>query len=72
VVWFFERHGRFLRFETRDAAEQRGLYELVIIDPDGGERVEQYEDSELLLQRQRELERHLLSNGWQGPHGRFL
>lgn len=71
VIWFFERRGQFLRLETRDGSEP-GLYELVITDPDGCERVEQFDDSELLLQRQRELDHYLASDGWHGPHGRFL
>jgi hypothetical protein len=72
VVWFFERQGRFIRFETRDASDQPGVFELVIIDPNGGERVEQFPSSELLVRRQEELQHHLVSNGWQGPHGRFI
>jgi hypothetical protein len=72
VICFFERHGRFIRFESREVADQPGTFELMIVDPDGGERIEQYPDPDLLLQRQRELQRHLTSHGWHGPHGGFV
>ena len=33
MVWFFERHGTYIRCETRDVVE--GGYELLLINPDG-------------------------------------
>ena len=64
MVWFFERHGTYIRCETRDATE--GGYELVIT-PDGSENVERFEDSAALTRRQRELDLHLADDGWTGP-----
>jgi hypothetical protein len=72
VVWFYERGGAYIRCETRDVLERPGLYELVIIDATGNERVERFASSESLLQRQHELESTLQHDGWQGPFGRFF
>ncbi len=70
MVWFFERHGTYIRCETRDAIE--GGYELLVIDPDGSENVERFEDSAALTRRQRELDLHLADDGWTGPFGRTI
>lgn len=72
VVWFYQRNGSFVRFETRDVTNQPGTFELVILDPDGTESVERFVDSDTLYTRQCELEQHLTSGGWEGPFGRFL
>jgi hypothetical protein len=72
MVWFFERNGTFVRFETRDVDERPGTFELVILDPDGTERVETFTNSDELAQRQDELQSSLCSDGWNGPYGRFL
>jgi hypothetical protein len=70
MVWFYERHGTFIRCETRDGAN--GGYELVIIQPDGSESVERFVDSASLELRQNELQNRLSSDGWQGPFGRTI
>jgi hypothetical protein len=72
VVWFFEKHGAYLRCETRDVPGRPGHYELVIVQPDGTETVERFAGSETLMRRQQELESQLATTGWQGPHGRFF
>lgn len=72
MVWFFERNGTFVRFETRDVDARPGTFELVILDPDGTERVESFTNSDELAQRQDELQSVLSSDGWNGPYGRFL
>ena len=54
MVWFYERQGSFIRCETRNAAAGGG-FELVIIQPDGSERVEHFDDSATLARRQAEL-----------------
>jgi hypothetical protein len=69
MVWFFERSGQFIRCETRDG--RNGRWELVVVDADGRERVEQFEDSSALDGRVRELECGFRATGWFGPHGRF-
>ena len=68
MIWFFERQGKYVRCETRKTAD--GAYELVVLDADGAERVERFEDSSSLARRQVELEHSLTASGWTGPHGR--
>jgi len=68
MIWFFERQGKYVRCETRKAAD--GAYELVVLDGDGAERVERFDDSSSLARRQVELEHRLTADGWTGPHGR--
>jgi hypothetical protein len=71
MIWFYTRQGTFIRCETRDAEGGAG-YELLIIEPDGTERVERFDDSATLKRRQQELEAHLADDGWQGPFGRTI
>jgi hypothetical protein len=72
VVWFFERKGSFVRFETRDVAGQPDSVELVIVQPDGTETVERFLSSDQLYARQLELQSTLAHDGWAGPYGRFF
>ena len=67
MFWWFERRGQFLRYEAREGPD--GTYELCVIDPDGGERVERFADSSALAKRQLEFERQITTEGWTGPHG---
>jgi hypothetical protein len=69
IVWFFEKEGSFLRFETRDAEDGDG-FELVASYPDGKQQIERFDDSALLLKRQAELESFYADDGWAGPFGR--
>ena len=71
MVWFYEKHGVYIRCETRDAADGAG-YELLIIQPDGREHVERFDDSATLAQRQEELQSSLAGDGWTGPFGRTI
>ena len=66
MFWWFERQGVFLRYEAR---ESKDGFELCIIDPDGTERIERFEDSRELARRQTEFERQVRIEGWTGPHG---
>ena len=52
MVWFYERGGAFVRFETGDDPT---TYELVVVQPDGREQVERFASSEALTRRQQEL-----------------
>ncbi|MEW6320686.1 MAG: hypothetical protein AB1635_06325 [Acidobacteriota bacterium] len=70
MVWFFERQGSFIRCETRQSGD--GAFELVIVQPDGAEQVERFEDSATLTRRQQELQRSLSGDGWTGPFGRTI
>jgi hypothetical protein len=67
LFWWFERAGKFLRYEVNDTPE--GGYVLRIIDADGTERTEHFDDSADLSKRQIDFERELTSKGWTGPHG---
>lgn len=71
MVWFFERQGTFIRCETRTSETGAG-FELVVINPDGSEHVEHFDDSGMLAQRQAELESTLTHDGWHGPFGRTI
>lgn len=70
MVWFYERHGTYIRCETRETPD--GAFELVQTNPDGTEVVERFEDSASLTRRQQELESHLTTDGWTGPFGRTI
>jgi hypothetical protein len=67
VFWWFERGGKFLRYETRDCPG--GGFEMRVINPDGSEKVEVFQDSADLARRQRDFEEVLAADGWSGPHG---
>jgi hypothetical protein len=67
LFWWFERGGQFLRYEVNGVPG--GGYVLRVIDPDGTERAELFEDSHDLSKRQADFERELSSQGWTGPHG---
>jgi hypothetical protein len=67
VFWWFQRGDAYLRYESREVGS--GNYELRVIDADGTERVEHFDDSGELAQRQRDFERSLADEGWTGPHG---
>ena len=63
MVWFYERQGTFIRCETGTQPSGSG-FELVVIQPDGSERVEHFDDSATLARRQAELENTLTHDGW--------
>ncbi len=65
MFWWFERNGAFLRFETRNVPNG---FELHVIQPDGSERVDRFDDSRQLSKRQADLEAALAADGWTGPH----
>ena len=69
MVWFYERHGTYIRCETREVADG---FELLIIRPDGTESVERFDDSAKLSRRQQEIETTLTVDGWEGPFGRTI
>lgn len=70
MVWFYERHGTYIRCETRELPD--GAVELVQTNPDGTEVVERFEDSAALTRRQQQLESNLTTDGWTGPFGRTI
>jgi len=66
VFCWFERGGKFLRYEARSGASG---FEFCIVEPDGSERVEHFTDSRELARRQAEFEHSVKTDGWSGPHG---
>ena len=70
MVWFYERHGTYIRCETRETPD--GGFELVQTNPDGTEVVERFDDSASLAKRQQQLESTLTTDGWTGPFGRTI
>lgn len=67
MFWWFERKGKYLRYEAREGPS--GTYELCVIDAEGSEHVERFSDSADLAKRQLEFERQIAAQGWTGPHG---
>jgi hypothetical protein len=66
MIGFLERGFQLLSYEISRTVDEQG-YELVIKRPDGSERVEQFVDPTMLIERMRQLERLLLGTGWHGP-----
>jgi hypothetical protein len=67
MFWWFERKGSYARCEVLELPS--GGYELRVINPEGNERVEYFDDANELASRQRAVEEGLTSDGWTGPHG---
>ena len=67
MFWWFERRGQFLRYEVRGLPG--GGYEMRVVDIDGRERAEHFDESTELTKRQVDFEKELLAEGWSGPHG---
>ncbi len=67
MFWWFERNGQHLRLEVLEL--RPGAYELRLIDPNGEERIETFNDARDLADRQEEVHQILGQQGWTGPHG---
>jgi hypothetical protein len=67
MFWWYQRDGEFLRYESREVSP--GTYVLIVVMPDGAERVEQFSDQSALQARQVALGLKLEAEGWSGPHG---
>jgi hypothetical protein len=66
MVWFFERHGAYIRIETRLRATGAG-FELAITVPGESERLEYFDDEAALLARYEEVCGELTASGWGAP-----
>lgn len=64
---WFRREAEFLGYEAREITA--GVYELVVRQSDGTERIEHFSDQQALTNRQLGLQRELEADGWTGPHG---
>lgn len=67
MFWWFERGGAYVRCEALELPSD--IFELRIVEADGTEQVEYFEDSAELAKRQRAVEQRLAGTGWSGPHG---
>jgi hypothetical protein len=67
MFWWFKRGDAYLRYEARQSDEV--TYELRIVNVDGSEEVEHFDNDQELSARQRDLEQQLADDGWSGPHG---
>jgi hypothetical protein len=70
MFWWFERRGAYMRCEVLQLAAEK--YELRVIEPDGTESVEAFEDPANLAKRQQDMVESLSASGWSGPHGWVL
>ena len=66
MFYFFKRGAETVQCEVRAASDGPG-YEIVIIEPDGTERVERFATSEQVHGRWLELHRRFEHEGWWGP-----
>jgi hypothetical protein len=67
MFWWFKRGDNYVRYEARQ--NDVASYELRIVNVDGTEAVEIFDNDEDLSARQRDLERQLVEEGFSGPHG---
>lgn len=67
MFWWYERNGQHSRVEVLQLVT--GVYELRVVDADGSEDVEAFNDSRELADRQNEVQQRMRTEGWSGPHG---
>jgi hypothetical protein len=67
MFWWFERGGAYMRCEVLRLAARK--YELRVLEPDGSESVEAFDDDAQLAARQQDMLASLSAGGWTGPHG---
>jgi hypothetical protein len=67
MFWWFERNGQHLRVEVLQLAGEQ--YELRVIDAEGTECVETFDNANDLAMRQLQVQDALSGKGWTGPHG---
>jgi hypothetical protein len=65
---FFEKNREFVRCEINE--DRGGRWHIVITEPNGLERTEQFTSSASAHQRWRELRARFSADGWFGPYGR--
>ena len=70
MFYFFQKGTSYLRCEIRIAGDSRSEVELVIVEPETGERVERFTSHDAMLVRWRELQEEFTHAGWRGPSGR--
>jgi hypothetical protein len=63
MIWSFERGGQILRCEIRRDADEQG-YEFVVLNPEGTEQAERYDDPAAVVTRSVDFMRGLIEDGW--------
>jgi len=61
MFWWFQRNREYIRHDVRTIANG---YELVVLLPDGTERIERFRDQTVLEDRGAALVRDLEDDGW--------
>lgn len=64
---FYEKNREFIRCEINEVA---GCWRIVVTEPNGYARTEQFVSPEKAHERWKELGARLSSDGWFGPYGR--
>ena len=64
---FYEKNREFVRCEISEVA---GSWHIVITEPNGYARTEQFMSPEKAHERRKELGARLSRDGWFGPYGR--
>ena len=67
MFYFFEKDQRYVRCEV---VEHDGSWLIMIVEPGGEERSEQYPTSYAAHRRWQELQTRFSADGWFGPYGR--
>jgi hypothetical protein len=70
MFWWFVRGGAYMRCEALQLATRK--YELRVIEPDGTESVEAFDEAADLAERQQQMLAGFSASGWSGPHGWVL
>jgi hypothetical protein len=63
MIWYFSQGSAQIDLEVRRAPAS-GMYELVVVSPDGSERIEVFEDPRRLIARALVVQRKLIKKGW--------
>jgi len=65
---FFQKNREFVRCAIHE--QPTGRWHIVITEPSGHERSEQFSSSDLAHRRWQELQLRFIEDGWFGPYGR--
>jgi hypothetical protein len=63
MVWTFHREGKRLTYEIRPTPDQ-SAFEIIIHEPEGAERLEQFDSAAAVDERARLLQQQLVNDGW--------
>jgi hypothetical protein len=67
MFYFFEKDQRYTRCEV---VERHGAWHIVIVEPGGEERTEDFPTSSTAHARWQQLQARFTDDGWFGPYGR--